>query len=164
MADYSQVKAHIKKYEGGWANSAADKGGCTMSGITIGTFKTYYGKDKTCADLKKLTEQQWDYIFQTGWWKPLKLADVKNTSIAILIADMAFMSGTGAAIKKIQGCLGTTADGIIGPKTLALINANDSKEVFFKLWGMRYEWLCRIAYGGYLNGWLNRLRATKYSG
>lgn len=162
MADYFYVKNHIKKAEGGWANSPSDKGGCTMSGITIGTFREYYGKDKTCGDLKNLTEQQWDYIFTKGWWNPLKLDQVKNGSIAILIADMAFMSGTKTAIKKIQGCLGASVDGIIGPKTLALINAPDTKATFYKLWGMRYEWLCRIAYGNNLAGWLNRLRSTKY--
>ena len=135
-----------------------------MSGITIGTFREYYGKDKTCGDLKNLTEQQWEYIFNKGWWQPLKMDQIKNNSIAILIMDMAFMSGVKTTIKKIQGCLGTQADGVIGPKTLALINDKDSKKVFYQLWGMRYEWLCRIAYGGNLTGWLNRLNDTKYVG
>lgn len=54
---------HILKWEGGWGNDPDDAGGCTMSGVTIGTYRSVYGASKTCEDLKRLTYSQWVGIF-----------------------------------------------------------------------------------------------------
>jgi lysozyme family protein len=41
MADYKKLIPHILKWEGGWANDSVDKGGPTMKGITLNTYKSY---------------------------------------------------------------------------------------------------------------------------
>ena len=30
----------VKKFEGGYSNNSNDRGGCTMRGVTIATFRT----------------------------------------------------------------------------------------------------------------------------
>ena len=40
-----------------------DHGGATNSGVTIAVFQSVYGKNKTKNDLKRMTDEQWDYIF-----------------------------------------------------------------------------------------------------
>ena len=66
----------------------------------------------------------------------------------------------------MQRAIGVKDDGIIGPKTLAALNAEPQEEVFNKIWQMRYEWLCNIAKKGnnkkFLKGWLNRLNSIKF--
>ena len=166
MAEAKLMIPFIKKWEGGYANDPDDKGGCTMMGVTIKVYQKYFGKDKTCDDLKKISEEEWLTIFKDGYWKPWKADEVKNQSIAQLCVDMGWGSGPKTAIKKVLACLGLKADGIVGPKTLAALNQYPSITVFRKLWAMRYNWLHQIAKVGnnkkFLRGWLNRLNDIKY--
>lgn len=166
MADARLMIPFIKKWEGGYANDPDDKGGCTMMGVTIATYKKYFGKSKTCEDLKKITDDEWLEIFKKGYWTPWKADEIKNQSIAQLCVDMGWGSGTKTAIKKVQACLGCKADGIVGPITLAALNAAPSVGIFRKLWVMRYNWLQQIAKVGnnkkFLRGWINRLNDIKY--
>ena len=165
MAQAKLMIPFIKKWEGGFANDKDDAGGCTMMGVTIKTFRKFFGKEKTCEDLKNITDEEWLEVFNE-YWKPWKADEIKNQSIAQLVVDMGWMSGTKTAIKKVQACLGTKADGIVGPKTLALLNQAPAIGVFRKLWVMRYNWLHDIAKTGnnkkFLTGWMNRLNDHKF--
>lgn len=166
MAEASKMIPFIRKWEGGYANDPDDKGGCTMMGVTIKVYQKYFGKDKTCEDLKRITDDEWLEIFKDGYWKPWKADEIKNQSIAQLCVDMGWGSGPKTAIKKVQATLGLKADGIVGPKTLAALNQVPSAGVFRKLWTMRYQWFQQIAKSGnnkkFLRGWLNRLNDIKY--
>ena len=55
MADYTKLIPIVKKWEGGYVNHPLDKGGATNSGVTIATFRSVYGKNKTVKDLKNMT-------------------------------------------------------------------------------------------------------------
>lgn len=166
MANYKLMIPWIKKWEGGYANDPDDSGGCTMMGITIKTFQHYYGGDKTCKDLKDITEEQWEHIFKTGFWDKFKADLIENQSIAELCVQMGWGSGYVTAIKKIQKTLGCIPDGIVGPVTLGLLNGKDSYNIWNKLWVMRYNWLNQIAKVGnnkkFLKGWLRRLNSMKF--
>ena len=166
MADINKLIPLILKWEGGYANDKDDHGGCTMKGITIATFRKYYGKFKTCNDLRNITDEQWKHILKTGYWDKMKADLIENQSIANLCVQICWGSGPVTAIKKIQSCLGTVADGIVGPKTLALLNDKNYKRTFDKLWEMRKLWLTNIAQNGnnkkFLKGWLNRLNDYKF--
>lgn len=165
MADAAKMVPWILKWEGGYVNDKDDAGGCTCKGITIGTFRRYYGVGKTCDDLNHITNAQWYHIFKTGYWDKVKADYIGNQSIAELCTQMVWGSGA-RAIYKIQSCLGVRADGVVGEKTLAALNADDSEATFKKLWEMRKRWLMEIAMKGnnrkYLKGWLNRLNDLKY--
>ena len=118
MTKAEYIANHIRKWEGGWSTHPADSYACTMSGITIATYQQYFGKDKTCKDLKKLTEKEWVTIFKQGFYHKAKIDQIENWSLALLVCDLCWMSGPQTSIKKIQRVLGVAADGIIGPITL----------------------------------------------
>ena len=166
MADARQIIPFIRKWEGGYANDPSDKGGCTMMGVTIKVFQKWFGKEKTCEDLKNISEDEWLAIFKKDYWNPWKADKIENQSIAQLCVDMGWGSGVKTAIKKVQECLGCKADGVVGPITLGLLNAPDTATTFRKLWSMRYIWFHQIAKKGnnqkFLRGWLNRLNDIKY--
>jgi len=44
MTQYNKLIAHVLKWEGGWGNDPADKGGPTMKGVTIATYTAYCAK------------------------------------------------------------------------------------------------------------------------
>lgn len=166
MADINKLIPLILKWEGGYVNDKDDAGGCTMKGITINTFRQYYGKHKTCADLKLITDTQWRHILKHGYWDKMHADEIHNQSIANLCVQMCWGSGPVTAIKKIQSCLGVTVDGIVGTNTLNALNNTNYKNTFDKLWNMRKVWLTNIAMHGnnqkFLKGWLNRLNDYKF--
>lgn len=169
MADHKKLIPIIKKWEGGFANHPNDKGGATNSGITLTTFRQYFGKNKTVNDLKRMTEWQWEYIFKRGFWDRYQADSIVNQSVANLLVDYVWASGI-YGIKYPQQVLGVTADGIIGPVTLAAINEYpDQEELFNKLWNRRKEHFNAIVRKNpsqkvFLRGWLNRLNDFKYEG
>ena len=169
MASAKKAIPNILRWEGGYSSHPADTdGGCTMKGITLITFRRYYGKDKTCDDLRKITDEQWFTIFKTGYWDKMNADKIENQSIANLCVDMAWGSGPIIAAKKIQRVLGVTADGVIGKVTLAAINSANQKELFDKLKEMRRLWFLNIVKAQpskkvFLKGWLNRLATYTFA-
>lgn len=165
MASYKKLKPIILKWEGGWSNDSNDSGGCTMKGVTIGTYRAYFGKSKTCNDLRKISDSQWDSIFIHKYWNKWSADAIKNQSIANLLVDWIWTSGV-YGIKYPQQVLGVTSDGIVGPKTIAAINNYpNQKELFQKLWNRRKKHFESIGKGKnakFLRGWLNRLADFKF--
>ena len=70
MASYKKLKPIVLKWEGGYAGNI-DGQICTMKGVTLATFRSYFGKSKTCNDLRNITDYQWDSIFIQRYWNRL---------------------------------------------------------------------------------------------
>lgn len=167
MADAKLMIPFIRKWEGGYSNHPNDSGGCTMMGITIGTYRKYYGKDKTCDDLRGITDDEWLHIFKVGYWDKLKADKIENQSLAQLCVDIAWGSGPVTAIKRIQKRIGADVDGVVGPQTLGILNS-DPRKWFNVIWGDRYVWFNQIVAANpknkvFLRGWLNRLNDIRFN-
>ena len=164
MAVYTKVIRKILKWEGGYAGNI-DGATCTMKGVTLATYRRFFGNEKNCKDLKEITQSEWDYIFKKGFWDRWKADEINNQSIAELLVDWCWASGV-FGIKLPQRVLGVKDDGVVGPKTIAAINDyEDQEELFKKLWNRRKKHFQDIAKGGkakFLGGWLNRLNDFKY--
>lgn len=162
MADFKSFLKKLLMLEGGYVNHPNDKGGCTNKGITIETFRSFYGKEKNCSDLKNISDEQIEKIYKTNYWDPCWGDKIQCPKIAQLIADWAVNSGTKTAIKGVQKIIGTSADGIMGPKTLKAINEYPTKDLFDELKKVRKEFYENIVKKNpsqkvFLKGWLNRL-------
>ena len=164
MAVYTKIIKKILKWEGGYAGNI-DGAICTMKGVTLATYRRFFGNEKNCKDLKEITQAEWDLIFKKGFWDRWKADEIENQSIAELLVDWCWASGVWG-IKLPQRVLGVKDDGIVGPKTLAAINDyEDQEELFNKLGNRRKKHFQDIAKGGkakFLGGWLNRLNDFKY--
>lgn len=169
MADYTQLVPIIKKWEGGFVNDPDDSGGATNKGVTLSTFRSFYGSNKTVDDLKKLTDQQWLYIFLNGYWNKCKATEINNQSIANIFVDWAWGSGPVTAIKKIQKIVGTDVDGIVGPKTIEAINKKDPKRLFDAIKAARIEFVENLVKqrpkdAKFLKGWKARINSFSFPG
>lgn len=163
MADAKILKPFILHHEGGYAKLANDPGGHTNKGVTLDTFRSYYGRERTVDDLKAITDEQWMRIFRAGFWDKCRADEIRSQSVANMIVDWAFNAGVGNAVKWTQKALGLVADGIVGPKTLAALNTGDAQTTFHKLRSQRevyYRTRKGFVYFG--KGWLNRLNAQGY--
>ena len=167
MAKYEKLIPTVLKWEGGFANHPSDPGGATNSGVTLSTFRSVYGKNKTVQDLKNMTNEQLEYIFKTRFWDRWKADDIDNQAIANLLVDWLWTSGV-YGIKYPQEVLGVKTDGIVGLKTLAAINYYpNKKELFEKLWNRRKKHFEDIVRNRpqskvFLKGWLRRLSDFKW--
>lgn len=166
MSDYKKLIPIILKWEGGYAGNI-DGQICTNKGVTLATYRSYFGKDKTCKDLKNITDEQWETIFKIGFWNRWKADNIDNQSIANLLVDWCYTSGIWG-IKYAQAVLGVSIDGKVGPITLNAINNHPNpKKLFEDLWNRRKKHFESIASKDktkqkFLKGWLNRLADFKY--
>jgi lysozyme family protein len=165
MAKSEILVPFIKSWEGKFVNDPNDRGGATMMGVTIATFRSVFGATKTVEDLKRITPEQWHTIFKRYYWDKWKADSINSQSIANLLVDWYWASGSYGT-KIPQSVLKVKVDGVIGPKTIAAINDYpNEKELFVKLWKEREAFFQRIAKGSqkkFLNGWLNRLNGIRY--
>lgn len=135
MANVNQLAPFILKWEGGFVNDPADLGGATNMGVTIGTWKSCgYDKDGDgdidVDDLRLLTrEDVVNRVLKPHYWDRWKADDIKSQSVANILVDWVWASGAHG-IKIPQRLLGVSVDGIVGPKTLAAVNARNPRELF----------------------------------
>jgi lysozyme family protein len=150
----------------GFANDPQDKGGATMIGVTIGTFRTYcrYKGRGTASvqDLKNITYKEWRDVVHTLFWSKWKADLIEDQAVANMLVDWVWASGQGIGIKRVQKILGVTADGIVGPKTLAAVNAANPAELVKKVYDARVAHFNAIVRNNpsqkkWLKGWLNRV-------
>lgn len=167
MAKYEELVPYILRWEGGFVNDPADSGGATNLGVTIATFRQFYGEDKTTEDLIHISMKQWEHIFKTGYWDKFLGDAIRSQSVANIIVDWAWMSGVKRVTKRVQKILGVKADGIFGPKSLAALNACEPSNLFLVIKSARVDYYKEIIGVSpqkrkFLKGWLNRLNAMPY--
>lgn len=168
MAKAELLKPFILRWEGGFADDPLDRGGATNKGITIGTFRNFYGKDATVEQLKNITDEQWLHIFKSGYWDKWKADNIENQSIANIVVDWAWGSGAATSIKQVQKILGVAVDGIVGDDTLTAINIAGQRSLFVKIHNRRIEFVENIvkrnpSQARFLKGWKNRINSLTFS-
>ena len=165
MASWFNYIPTLLKWEGGFSNNPADKGGATNRGVTLATFRKWYGASKTVEDLRALTDCQWCRIMRS-YWDGVKADQITNQSVAELMADWHVNAGVNA-IKEAQRMFGIKADGIVGPVTLTYLNSPNTEAIFYRLRSAREDYYVRLVKSNpsqqqFLNGWLRRTRSFEY--
>lgn len=172
MADVNRFAPFILKWEGKFVDDPDDLGGATNMGVTIATWRQVgYDKDGDgdidVDDLKLLTRADVvNRVLKPHYWDRWKADQIKNQSVANILVDWVWGSGA-YGIKIPQQVLGVAIDGIVGPKTIAAINAQDSEVLFRRIVEERKAFLDRICISRPRNkkfkkGWLNRLNDLKF--
>jgi len=171
MANISTLVPIVLKWEGRqYTNTPGDLGGPTKMGVTLKTWQSIgYDKDKDgdidVNDLKLIEDKDYETVLRK-YWNRWKADDIKNQSIANLLVDWVFNSGSwGITIP--QRLLGVKQDGVVGAKTIAALNAQHPKTFFQTLYNARLAFYNNIVKNNpsqrkFLNGWKNRLDDFKY--
>lgn len=158
--------AFLRAKKRGFADDPDDRGGATMVGVTIGTYRSYCKykgkKVPSVTDLKNISYKEWRDIIHTMFWSKWKADLIEDQNVANMIVDWVWASGQGIGIKRVQKILGVTADGIVGPKTIAAVNAQNPKELFKKVYDGRAAHFNAIVKANpsqkkWLKGWMNRI-------
>lgn len=172
MAQIDILAPFILSFEGGYVNHPNDKGGATNKGVTLETWRVN-GRDINGdgtideKDLKLITEEEATAIMKKNYWDKMKADDIRSQSIANLIVDWGWGSGPGTAAMKVQRIVGEKADGVIGPKTIAAINAQNPEDLFKRIHDERKQHFENIVKKDptqqvFLKGWLRRLDSIQF--
>lgn len=173
MATIQLLLPLILKWEGGYVNDPADKGGPTNQGVTLSAWKQQ-GYDKNgdgkidVEDLKLInTKDVLERILRPHYWNRWQADRIDSQALANILVDWIWCSGRyGITIP--QGILHVPEDGIVGERTLLAINTYpDPEGLFEKIKQVRRAYLNMIcidrpANKRFLKGWLKRLSDFKW--
>ena len=151
----------LLEHEGGFVNHPRDPGGMTNLGVTQRVYERWVGKKVTEKDMRDLTVEQVAPIYKNDYWNKCKCDDLPS-GLDWSVFDWAVNSGPGRSAKALQGIIGATQDGGIGPLTLKLIEQHDPKEMINKMHDKRqgfYEGLKTFDTFG--KGWSRRNLETR---
>src|SRR5262245_1898784 len=104
--------------EGGYSDHPADNGGKTKYGITQKTLDQWRKTHPGHPSVAQLNRSEAEQIYKAWYWDRCK-CDRLPAGLDYLVFDAAVNSGPEQAAKWLQRAVDVTADGVIGPKTIA---------------------------------------------
>lgn len=159
-SNFARCLAHVLKSEGGWSDHPSDPGGATMKGITLATYRQYRpGADK--ADLRRITDAEVARIYRDGYWNPVRGDDLP-AGLDLVAFDAAVNSGVSRGARWLQSALGVSADGKIGPATVAAARQAHPVAVIERATGARLAWLRTLkTWPTFGKGWSRRVQSVR---
>jgi len=155
--NFEQSLALVLKHEGGWVDDPHDPGGETMMGVTKKVWEEWVGHPVPPGSMKSLTVADVAPVYRKNYWDKVKGDDLPD-GVDYAVFDYAVNSGTGRAAKQLQSCLGVTADGAIGPKTVAAAQATDPVALIKCICDNRLAFLQKLpTWGRFGKGWGRRV-------
>jgi lysozyme family protein len=162
--DFDTVFSNMLQLEGRYANRPLEE---VNMGVTQDSWDAY-AKEKNIpkSSVKDLKVSAVKSFLKEKYWDTPGISGL-HEEVAPFVYDYAVNSGQENSIRTIQGIVGSKADGIIGPKTIAAVNAYVEKHgadvLKNEFKNARVEHYTELAqgdpkkYGSFYEGWLNRL-------
>ena len=165
MSRFEDCLARILKHEGGYVNDPLDSGGRTNLGVTQRVWEEFVGHPVSEADMRALTPEIIAPMYKLKYWNP-SYCEVLPKGLDYVVFDFAVNAGTGRSVKTLQQAIGCVSDGVIGPKTMAVINDANTKDLIAKFSDARADFYQGIVarkpdQARFIKGWLNRVEESR---
>ena len=165
MATIGPALDFMLPHEGGFANNPADRGGPTKYGITQTTARAH----GYTGDMRYMPVGVAISIYTQTYWPGLEGLRVQEVANKIFDMRVNFgVRGGDILAQEAVNYLGASVaeDGMIGPKTIAAINAvnaADMLEALSQVSEYRYKGIVQRdpSQGIFLKGWVDRARAVQ---
>lgn len=172
MADFNSFFPTLLKHEGGFVDDAADPGGATNKGVTLGTFRqcaqSLLGIEPSLDNLRKLTDAQAGTIYKALYWDKVHGDEIALQPLANIVFDFQVNAGANAArlLQRVLNDQGVNpqvvVDGAIGPGTMAALAKVDAAKVYAAFKQGRKDYYNNLVaqrpgLAKFLKGWLNRV-------
>lgn len=149
MSQFDKLIDRVLSHEGWYSNDPQDPGGETQWGISK--------RAHPDVNIKALTRAQAIDIYRADYWDKIK-GDQLPAGIAFQVLDAAVNHGVRTASRWLQASVGVTADGIIGPATLAAVRRVDAAETVLLFNATRLEFYTDVTtFARFGRGWTRRV-------
>lgn len=151
----------ILLHEGGFINNPKDPGGMTNLGVTKAVYDDWIGHPVNESIMRKLTPQLVTPLYRRKYWDVVR-ADDLPIGIDLCAFDFAVNAGTNRAARYLQRMVGAVQDGVIGPKTISMIQqfcrSNQHIMTVMRYQDMRREYYGQLnTFKTFGRGWLRRV-------
>jgi lysozyme family protein len=138
MSEFLNAYEKVLAHEGGYVNDAEDPGGETYKGVARKIFPKWDGwqivdmlkrQSSFPANLDNDIDLQSKIksFYEANFWDKVKGDSINDQIVANSIFDFAVNAGVGTSASLAQMVVGAKADGVIGEKSIAAINAFNSE-------------------------------------
>jgi lysozyme family protein len=128
-----------------------------MMGITQATLAAWRGGPVSKAEVKALRREEAAAIYSARYWNAVR-GDELPAGLDLALFDLAVNSGPSRAIRMLQGVLGVSVDGRIGPITLRAAHEADGVRLVRALCAARLDFLRRLStFPVFGRGWTRRV-------
>jgi lysozyme family protein len=153
--NFDTAFALLLGHEGDYTDDTAlgDRGGKTRFGITEAVARQagYTG------DMRELPVDLAKRIYLDSYWRPVR-ADDLPPGVRYIVFDGAVNSGPAQSALWLQRALGVTADGVIGPRTLAAAYAKDAQQLKTAILAQRLRFMTSLTnWPAFSRGWARRI-------
>ncbi len=163
MADFNGAFNKMMQNEGGYVlhNVKGDRGGETYAGIARNFWPKWEGWKYIDNDKEGIAMKLVYGFYYKNFWERMGCAEIASGDKAESIFDFSVNTGIRVASRVVQMTVGAKIDGIIGSKTVELINNMDD-ELFISHFVIakiaRYTQICNKnkSQRKFLLGWINR--------
>jgi lysozyme family protein len=176
MADFEKAIAKTLPAEGYYVNDPDDPGGETYCGITRRNYPHWAGwpiidKHKPLKWNQHVNDPVLEHLVKQLYhdtiWEEIQGNAIQDDQLACSLFDWRVNSGM-YAVQSLQLATGQYVDGVLGPKTLAAINAHNPKILCGMLQNARRAFVQNIvkrrpSQKKYLAGWLKRIAKFDYA-
>ena len=157
---FPRALAAVLRHEGGYVDDPRDPGGATNQGITLTTFRHYYGEHQMRRDLAAITQEQVTHIYRTGYWDCCRCNELP-VGVDYVVFDQAVNSSPLQSITWLQKAAGVATDGQLGPVTLGVVSNAVPSILIQEMCRLRLSVLQRLRNGTlwrtYGRGWRRRV-------
>jgi lysozyme family protein len=144
--------------EGGYSNNPADPGGETMWGVTARVARAS-GYAGAMRDLPRDTAKA---IAKKLYWDPLRL-DELDPRVGFQIFDANYNGGH--PVIWMQGAAGAKVDGLLGPATIAAVQAVDPLRFVLRWNALRLTYFTSLkTWSDFGKGWARRIASNLTKG
>lgn len=131
--NFAACMRHVLVFEGGKVDHPKDPGGRTNQGVIQRVYDGWRERNHLRQrDVYSMTADERDAIYREGYWNQVRGNELP-AGIDIVVFDGAVNSGPHQSVKWLQRALGVTRiDGVVGPATLAAIDAHPDHDQLVK--------------------------------
>lgn len=137
MADFNIAYQKVLTHEGGYVHDPDDPGGETYRGVARKSWSKWEGWDivdmlksqqgfPSNLDRHSGLQDMIRVFYQNNFWDKVKGDDINDQDVANSIFDFGVNAGVRTSSALAQAVIEAKEDGVIGPKTLAKLNAFDA--------------------------------------
>lgn len=99
--------------------------GPSKYGVTLESFREFHSA-ATAIDIAMLTPTTAAEFYRTAFWDRYRFGDIDDQALAGKVFDIGVNAGPETSVRFLQLAVGAMpADGVLGPKTIAVVNASD---------------------------------------